>query len=570
MQALIAKFLDDQSGLTGRDVDALCEGLQASPELRTELKEQLITDDLLLRTLRVERRHFALQVRQRVAELGREDDFTARVVSEARRAGRGRAQVAPRRHVPWLQRRSWGVTAVAASLLVAVGVLVHLQLSRLRVDEPGAGLAVLERAQGDVVVLTEARRMAAREGMRLPRAAQIVSEGAASRAVVCYAGLARLEVGGATHIELSRDVPGPGRAGEALNVFVHAGRLAARIERPAGAQRPGCTAAFVSPHAVARVMGTELYVDVAPDATRVDVRSGQVEVLNRRTGESVRLTRAQYAVVSEARIAVNGPLGVGPESAAPAHAAGLIALYRFDEGRGSVVHDSSGVGVAADLALHGTAWRWIPGGGLAFRGADHRSIAANTRPRKLYDACAASGELSVEVWLRAVVAGQPGPARIIVFDAPDGERSNTCNWLLAHGENSMAHRRTGNLTFRLRTSGAGGAGITTTDEPLRDTRRLCHVVCTYSAAGGTSVYVNGELATTSREPEQGGHGGPLGWDPNFVFGLGNRSGTLDRPWEGDLFMAAVYARCLSAAAVAERHRRDLPRMQARLGHALTP
>ena len=44
---------------------------------------------------------------------------------------------------------------------------------------------------------------------------------------------------------------------------------------------------------------------------------------------------------------------------------GLQVLYTFEEGQGTVVHDTSGVGTPLDLqADHGAAVDWIPGGGL--------------------------------------------------------------------------------------------------------------------------------------------------------------------------------------------------------------
>ena len=49
---------------------------------------------------------------------------------------------------------------------------------------------------------------------------------------------------------------------------------------------------------------------------------------------------------------------------------GLLALYTFDEGSGSTVHDVSGVGTPLDLTIANTgAVSWLPSGGLTFNSA---------------------------------------------------------------------------------------------------------------------------------------------------------------------------------------------------------
>lgn len=78
----------------------------------------------------------------------------------------------------------------------------------------------------------------------------------------------------------------------------------------------------------------------------------------------------------------------------------VTALYLFNEGSGTVVHDSITTGGQLNLTLYGAAnsdYSWIPGGGIQFSGnAIARSPVAAT---KIINACSASNEVTIETWI---------------------------------------------------------------------------------------------------------------------------------------------------------------------------
>jgi hypothetical protein len=86
-----------------------------------------------------------------------------------------------------------------------------------------------------------------------------------------------------------------------------------------------------------------------------------------------------------------GPVGVATLPS-DTLADGLVGHWRFDEGVGTVAHDSSGN--ARDATLFGTGWSWIAGrfgGGAHFGGIDQATVAAFP---------AATASFTVSAWVR--------------------------------------------------------------------------------------------------------------------------------------------------------------------------
>lgn len=93
---------------------------------------------------------------------------------------------------------------------------------------------------------------------------------------------------------------------------------------------------------------------------------------------------------------------------------GLVALYTFEEGDGSVIRDRSGVGPPLDLAIEETAdVRWLNGGGIAIDA--QVSIASAVPATKILQPVVQSGAVTIEVVLSSSNANLFGPARIVTI-----------------------------------------------------------------------------------------------------------------------------------------------------------
>ncbi len=219
---------------------------------------------------------------------------------------------------------------------------------------------------------------------------------------------------------------------------------------------------------------------------------------------------------------------------------GALVLYDFQEGAGEVVHDLSEVGSPADLSVVASEtddYRWVTGGGLDLE--EPTRIVSDGPIAKVNDAVAASGEVTVEAWVRPSNTTQFGPARIATISTGPTARDVT----LGQGESSVS---TGSqYTARLRTTTTntnGTPGLATASGEV--SLSMQHVVFTRDAVGTTKIYVDGNLAAT---------GASLGdlsnWDPTFGLSLGNEPDG-SRPWLGELHLVAIYDQALSAAEVA--------------------
>jgi hypothetical protein len=212
--------------------------------------------------------------------------------------------------------------------------------------------------------------------------------------------------------------------------------------------------------------------------------------------------------------------------------AGLVALYDFSEGSGSVVRDVSGVDTPLDLRIADTAsTRWLSGGGLeVLRPTLIASSAAATR---LSESIKASNEITIEAWVQPSSAGQSGPARIVTLSSNTKKRNFTL------GQESTAY------DVRLRTTqnndNGSGPSVMTPSGTLNT--GLTHVVYTRNSKGTAAIYVNGVRQVSKTVSGELGN-----WDSAYRFALANElSG--DRPWLGTLQRVAIYSRALGGSEI---------------------
>jgi hypothetical protein len=218
---------------------------------------------------------------------------------------------------------------------------------------------------------------------------------------------------------------------------------------------------------------------------------------------------------------------------------GLQALYRFDEGGGTTVHDSSGVGGPLHLSAATTAgMSWSPNGLTLTQPTLIRSGAPAT---KLNAAVKASNEISIEAWVKPPAAGvlTSGQFGIITVSSDAQHRNVTLQQSKGLLGSSFVDVR-----LRTDTTNEEGEGLSTPAGSLATA--LTHLAYTRSADGQSRIYVDGQL-----KAEKTVGGSLAAWNDQFELALGNEI-TGNRAWLGTYRMIAVYSRALTSAEVSAR------------------
>ncbi len=208
---------------------------------------------------------------------------------------------------------------------------------------------------------------------------------------------------------------------------------------------------------------------------------------------------------------------------------GLLLLYTFDEGKGTVVKERSGSDDPLDLRIvdpNRVDWRI---GAVRIKASTR--ITSDRPPVGAVRAIRESQELTLEAWVTPQNVEQNGPARIVTLSDGPGARNLTL------GQDATA------FDARLRTTSTSENGLPSLATPNTVTRDLTHIVLTRDRSGSTRLYVNGEVSGNGQTA-----GDLSNWDETFPLILGNeKSG--DRPWLGELHLVALYHRALDAAEV---------------------
>jgi hypothetical protein len=218
---------------------------------------------------------------------------------------------------------------------------------------------------------------------------------------------------------------------------------------------------------------------------------------------------------------------------------GPEVLYEFDEGAGSLVHDTSGHAPALDLTIANP-------GNVEWTDSGLRIVAPTVldspSATRVATACISTNELTVDAWITpgsTTLTGE-GPGRIVMMSAS----SLSANFGLGQG-----HHDTGIPTSvysgRVRTTTKdddGLPGLSTSESSVK--LALTHVVFTRSSDGLERIYVDGAIAAAAT------FGGDLSTWAAYALHIGNESGA-ERPWLGELHRIAIYCRALSTEEVAE-------------------
>ena len=215
---------------------------------------------------------------------------------------------------------------------------------------------------------------------------------------------------------------------------------------------------------------------------------------------------------------------------------GLLVLYLFDEGKGDLVADQSGVDPALDLTIQEGATVTWGDPGLSI---DASSVLLAEDPNdKILDACQTSEGITVEAWVTSSDTAQQGPARIVAFSGGTGEH----NFILGQGS---FNDPSANFTLRLRTEDTDVRGLPELVATDTVDKSIHHLVATHADDGAESFYVDGaEVATGDRS------GSFSAWPEGYDFILANEADG-SRPWLGELHLVAVYDRPLTSDEVAQ-------------------
>ncbi|MGM0474625.1 MAG: LamG-like jellyroll fold domain-containing protein, partial [Bacteroidota bacterium] len=215
---------------------------------------------------------------------------------------------------------------------------------------------------------------------------------------------------------------------------------------------------------------------------------------------------------------------------------GLKLLYNFAEGEGDMVRDLSGTDPIMDLHIsrEGLATEWLVGQGLRIN--ENTIISHEGQADGLIQELAATNEITLEAWIKQEEIEQSGPARIITLSSDNSERAAT----LAHEGNKAYYNYVSRLTTS-KTDINGTPQLNTKQNFLSSS--LHHVVYTRNSQGNEKIYVNGMvLASGKRE------GDFSSWDEDYQFALANEI-TGERPWQGILYLVALYNRALSSEEI---------------------
>ncbi|MGC4952340.1 LamG-like jellyroll fold domain-containing protein [Actinomadura citrea] len=218
---------------------------------------------------------------------------------------------------------------------------------------------------------------------------------------------------------------------------------------------------------------------------------------------------------------------------------GLQALYRFDEGGGATVHDSSGIGEPLHLSAAATqGMSWSPNGLTLTKATLIRSGAPAA---KLNAAVKASNEISIEAWVKPVTGLLTGGQfDILTVSSDAGHRNVTLQQRKGLLDSSF-------VDVWLHTDATNDEGAPDLATPAGSLgAALTHLAYTRSADGRTRIYVNGQL-----KAEHNVGGSLAAWNDQFELALGDEI-TGGRAWLGTYRMVAVYGRALTAEEVSAR------------------
>ncbi|MBN1674125.1 MAG: FecR domain-containing protein [Kiritimatiellae bacterium] len=448
-----------------------------------------------------------------------------------------------------------GITAAAAALLVALGFLIHEHLRHLRpvADGPrqaaGAPVAigVVTAVRGEAYVQAAgAGRRAVRRGEPLFAGDTLIATESGDGVTALLDNSTLLELHPAAAVVVGAGPAGPaaGPGGWNHYAFVERGLVRAAIDPGGGRQ-----VTLASRHAEVMVLGTEFTLSVTEEKTRVQMRRGEVRVRNTHTDEAVIVREGFYAVLSPTSTDLRKK--EWREESTPVQVSrvreDLQALYLFVQAGGFTVQDVSGVGTPLHLRI--TDWsavRWVVGGGLTV--IRPTTVSTLVPAEKIINACRASQELTVELWIRpSAFPTEHLPQRMLSLERKVGPDNVALGMYWDEEDfvwSYVALRKTAGAEM-LRVRGY------CVDE-------LTHLVYTQDRAGLARFYVNGGCKTTNESKQTWKVGDFSKWEDGTPLILANGADGR-KPWLGEFQLVALYSRALRSSDVRRNFKAGIPR-----------
>lgn len=292
--------------------------------------------------------------------------------------------------------------------------------------------------------------------------------------------------------------------------------------------------------AVLDVVGSGLAVAALARVSRPALRRPQVPVLTGTFGVVLIMSTAAAAIWGTTESPAEGrcpgavsaeALPTGAPSSLPHEAAdridsGLVGLFDFED---EPAGHSTG---PLDLVPRGAVEHVDPHG-VRFLGDD--AVMSTPGPaQQLADDIV--DQFTLETWVRPDRLGQGGPARIVSIS--DGVELTDVNVHLGQDRHCLSLR-----------VDAGGpeAEWLLFDDVFARPQRAWHLVATYDR-GSVRVFIDGELQFEEELPEAD----LSGWSRDYPLLIGNEA-TRDRPFQGEVYLVAVYNRALRAGEVAQNY-----------------
>ncbi|MFY9825093.1 MAG: Ig-like domain-containing protein, partial [Thermoanaerobaculia bacterium] len=278
------------------------------------------------------------------------------------------------------------------------------------------------------------------------------------------------------------------------------------------------------------VLGNDADID-GPSLSVSSVTQGAHGSVAINAGQTVTYTAALYVGTDTFTYTVSD--GAGGTSTAtvnvtitapPRISTGIQARYNFNEGSGSTVNDTSGVGTPLNLTISSpSSVTWVSGG-LKVNTAT--AISSSGFASKILSAAQSSNAITVEAWVTPSSLTLTGPARIATITKNASQRN------LVFGQSGNRYET------QLKTS----TGTPALQSPASSlTQTLTHVVYTRSGSGSAVCYINGVQVSTQTTT---GNLSTWGTDQKL---------TLADNWQGSYFLLAVYGRALTGTEVQQNY-----------------
>ena len=307
--------------------------------------------------------------------------------------------------------------------------------------------------------------------------------------------------------------------------------ISGRIEADVSPQPDGHPLVFKTDHAFAVVRGTYFTLQADEFQTRLDVTEGRVDLVKISDGAVVSVGAGEFALADSGTTIDAVPGG-------PRASEGLVAFYTFEEGSDETVHDRSGVDEPLDLRIESSGRRtgtWLLNGGYEL--TNGAALFSQSTADRIVEECRKSGALTLEAWVEPTRIEQDGPARIVTFSKGTGN----VNFMLGQSDRSGGTGES--FVSRIRTSKVNPSNPPSLEFQEQIDGSLVHLVVTRDPAGNLLLYRNGVL--TSKKQLKGDF---TNWQEGLRLGLGNDPDD-HRPWEGALYLVAIYSRALSSEEV---------------------